>query len=103
MLFHLNNQNCIFLMVFFCRRMLAEADRLEKMELGRREKEARQLQQAETKRRRQEELQRQKQEEQLRKIQEREQKRQQTALIKEQVRIPPSSFPFFNEKKCPKM
>ena len=72
--------------VFFFR-MLAEAERIEKSEYGRREKEARQ-QHAEAKRRRAEELQRQKQEEALRKIQEREQKRQQTALIKEQVRIP---------------
>ena len=57
-------------------RILAEADRLEKLK----EKEA-------AKRRRNEELQRQKQEEQLRKIQEREQKRQHNALIKEQVRF----------------
>ena len=55
-------------------RILAEADRLEKIK----EKEA-------AKRRRAEEIQRQKQEEQLRKIQEREQKRQHNALIKEQV------------------
>ena len=67
-------------------RMLAEAERLEKLEHSRREKEARQLQQQEAKRRRQEEVQRQKQEEQMRKIQEREQKRQQTAMIKEQVK-----------------
>ena len=62
---------------FLCR-ILAEADRLEKLK----EKEA-------AKRRRNEELQRQKQEEQLRKIQEREQKRQHNALIKEQVNWSP--------------
>ena len=58
-------------------RILAEAERLEKIK----EKEA-------AKRRRHEEIQRQKQEEQLRKIQEREQKRQHNALIKEQVSLP---------------
>ena len=61
---------------FLCR-ILAEAERLEKIK----EKEA-------AKRRRHEEIQRQKQEEQLRKIQEREQKRQHNALIKEQVSPP---------------
>ena len=80
-------KKCNCLICFFSCRMLAEAERIEKMEHGRREKEARQLQHAEAKRKRLEELQRQKQEEAVRKIQEREQKRQQTALIKEQVRI----------------
>ena len=67
-------------------RVLREADRLEKLEQARREREVKQLQVNEAKRKRQEEVQKYRQEEQIRKVQEREIKRQQAALAKEQVK-----------------
>ena len=66
-------------------RVLREADRLEKLEQARKEREAKQLQVNEAKKKRQEEVQKYRQEEQIRKVQEREVKRQQAAIAKEQV------------------
>ena len=68
-------------------RVLREADRIEKLEQARKEREAKQLQVVEAKKKRQEEVQKYRQEEQIRKVQEREVKRQQAAIAKEQVFI----------------
>ena len=67
-------------------RVLREADRIEKLEQARKEREAKQQQVVEAKKKRQEEVQKYRQEEQIRKVQEREVKRQQAAIAKEQVR-----------------
>jgi hypothetical protein len=68
-------------------RVLREADRMDKLEQARKEREAKQQQVVEAKKKRQEEVQKYRQEEQIRKIQEREVKRQQAAIAKEQVFI----------------
>ena len=64
-------------------RVLKEAEKRDKLENAKREKEAKQQLYLEEKKRRQEE----RQEEKLKKLQELELKRQQTAMIKEQVKL----------------
>ena len=64
-------------------RVLKEAEKRDKLENAKREKEAKQQLYLEEKKRRQEE----RQEEKLKKLQELELKRQQTAMLKEQVKL----------------
>lgn len=68
-----------------CFRFIREAEKLEKAETARKEREAKQRELLEQKRKRQEELAKLKQEENLKKMQEKEMKRQQMALAREQV------------------
>jgi hypothetical protein len=70
-------------------RILREAERLQKIDIIRRDRESKQRELFEVKRQRQEEVTRQKQEEHIKRMQEREMKKQQAAHLKEQVRIAP--------------
>ena len=73
----------LFWQYFSLLRVLKEAEKRDKLENAKREKEAKQQLYLEEKKRRQEE----RQEEKLKKLQELELKRQQTAMIKEQVKL----------------
>lgn len=77
---------------------MKEAERLEKLEQARREREAKQRELIMAKRMRQEELARQRHEETARRMQEKELKRQQASALKEQVRLVWTFRPLYSSR-----
>ena len=68
-------------------RILKEAEKRDKLDMAKRERELKHQQFVEEKKRKQDEISRQKQEEKMKKMHEVEVKRQQAAIYKEQVRL----------------